>query len=252
MIKQAVILSGGRGERLRPLTDDLPKPLAPVNGIPFLDYLIESIVQVGIKRILLLVGYRGDMIIDRYRSSIYSDDVHIDFSVGGLEDQTGSRVLHAYESLDSTFLLLYGDNYWPIEYESMINLYSKKEADVMTTVFSNRHGTGEYGSQNNILVGVDGLVERYDKTRRSENLTGVDIGYFIVAKHVLDPRLEENVSFEEDILPKLISERKLAAYVTNTQYYYITNMQSLNAFEVHAKVNGIQHISLSDKFGLFQ
>ena len=43
-ITQAVILAGGRGERLRPLTDNIPKPMAPINGTPFLDYLIHSII----------------------------------------------------------------------------------------------------------------------------------------------------------------------------------------------------------------
>ena len=54
-LQQAVILAGGRGERLRPLTDSIPKPMAPVNGIPFLDYLIHSIIQGEIKNILFLL-----------------------------------------------------------------------------------------------------------------------------------------------------------------------------------------------------
>ena len=61
-LTQAVILAGGRGERLRPLTDSMPKPMAPINGIPFLDYLIHSIIQAGIENILILLGYKADMI----------------------------------------------------------------------------------------------------------------------------------------------------------------------------------------------
>lgn len=236
-IKQAVILAGGRGERLRPLTDDLPKPLAPVNGIPFLDYLIESIIQVGIKRILILLGYRSDMIIDRYKQPFYNNEIQIEFSAGHLEDQTGRRLLNAYELLDDTFLLLYGDNYWPIEWGNMVDLYERKNAEVMTTVFSNRNGTGEYGQQNNVKVGADTFVECYDKRRQSENLTGVDIGYFIVTKNILKPQNKENISFEEDILPELISRRQLIAYITNTQYYYITNIENLKTFETYAKQN---------------
>lgn len=241
-IKQAVILAGGRGERLRPLTDDLPKPLAPVNGIPFLDYLIKSTIQVGIKQILILLGYRSDMIIDRYRQSFYNNEIQIEFSVGGLEDQTGRRLLNAYQLLDNAFLLLYGDNYWPIEWDNMIDLYEKKNAKVMTTVFSNRNGTGEYGRQNNIKVGADGFVEFYDKSRQSDNLNGVDIGYFIVTKNILKPQNKENISFEEDILPELISQGQLMAYITDTQYYYITNIESLKTFEIYSKQNDIQYL----------
>lgn len=245
-IKQAVIFAGGRGERLRPLTDDLPKPLAPVNGIPFLDYLIESIIQVGIKRILVLLGYRSDMIIDRYKQPFYNNKIQIEFSVGHLEDQTGRRLLNAYELLDNTFLLLYGDNYWSIEWDNMIDLYERKNAQVMTTVFNNRNGTGEYGKQNNVKVGADGFVEYYDKSRQSENLNGVDIGYFIVTKNILKPQNKENISFEEDILPELISQRQLIAYITDTQYYYITNIESLKTFETYAKQNKIQYLLLGE------
>ena len=66
-LNQAVILAGGRGERLRPLTDTIPKPMAPIYGVPFMDYLIYSVVQVGISKILILLGYKADVIADRYR-----------------------------------------------------------------------------------------------------------------------------------------------------------------------------------------
>ena len=245
-IKQAVILAGGRGERLRPLTNDLPKPLAPINDIPFLDYLIATINQAGIKRILLLLGYRSGMIIDRYSKPFYNDEMQIEFSVGHLNDQTGRRLINAYELLDNTFLLLYGDNYWPIEWDNMINLYKRKNVEVMTTVFGNRNGTGEYGKQNNVTVGEDAFVKCYDKGRKSENLNGVDIGYFIVSKNILNPHRIGNISFEEDILPELISQKQLIAYITNTQYYYITTMESLKTFEAYVKQNDTQYLSRGD------
>ena len=65
-ITQTVILAGGRGERLKPLTDYMPKPMAPINGKPFLDYLIHSIISVGINQILILLGYKSEMIVSRY------------------------------------------------------------------------------------------------------------------------------------------------------------------------------------------
>ena len=64
----------------------------------------------------------------------------------------------------------------------MTQHYLRKNARVSTTVFSNVHGTGEYGVHNNIEVGEDGFVNRYDKKRQSAGLNGVDIGYFIVDK----------------------------------------------------------------------
>ena len=62
LLKQAVILVGGKGTRLRPLTNDCPKPLLPVEGRPFLDYLIVQLKEQGIEEIILLTGYLGEQI----------------------------------------------------------------------------------------------------------------------------------------------------------------------------------------------
>ena len=64
MNKQLVILCGGRGSRLMPITKDIPKPMALVNGVPFIVYLIEQAKRQGIKRFLLLTGYLGEKIED--------------------------------------------------------------------------------------------------------------------------------------------------------------------------------------------
>ena len=61
-IKQAVILAGGIGTRLRPLTDNLPKPMVPINRKPFLEYLLELLKENGIKEVVLLLGYLPDKI----------------------------------------------------------------------------------------------------------------------------------------------------------------------------------------------
>ena len=67
MINQAVILAGGMGKRLLPLTKNLPKPMAPINNIPFLSYLIFTLKKQGIKKILILVGYKSKKIINFYK-----------------------------------------------------------------------------------------------------------------------------------------------------------------------------------------
>ena len=200
---QAVILAGGRGERLKPITNSIPKPMAPINQIPFLDYLISSIYQVGINNILILVGYKSSIIIDRYKKM-----KNIKFSVGTEFDETGRRLLNAYNQLNDNFLFVYGDNYWPIELEKMKQNFNKLNVSVTTTVFSNKNGTGEYGYKNNIKVGSNGLVVKYDKKRQTQDANGVDIGYFLMNKGVLNPQISDNVSFELDILPILIEEKK--------------------------------------------
>ena len=100
-----------------------------------------------------------------------------------------------------------------------------------TIVFSNKYGTGEYGKKNNILVSDNNLVEEYDKRGENDENNGVDIGYFIINKSCLNAHLADNLSFEEDILTKMVHDNEVAAYVTDTQYFYITDMTSLGEFE---------------------
>jgi len=244
-ISQAVILAGGRGERLRPITDSIPKPMAPVNGIPFLDYLINSIKQVGIKKILILLGYRADKIVERYN---FMKNVNIMFSYGDEQDQTGRRVLNAYNQLDENFLLMYGDNFWPIELKEMCSNYESLNVPITTTVFSNKNGTGEYGYENNIFTTKRNVI-MYDKKRETKTANGVDIGYFIVSKNILNPHVSENISFEEHILPELIIKNQLGAYITSKQYYYITNVKSLKDFEKVTSINNFQPLPLK-QFGV--
>jgi NDP-sugar pyrophosphorylase family protein len=242
-IRQAVIFAGGRGERLRPLTDHLPKPMAPINGVPFLDYLIKTLEDAGISKILFLLGYKAETIVGRYGKNLPSG-VQVEYSIGTAEDLTGRRLLNAHPYLEDSFLLLYGDNYWPIEIEQMTALWKTKNALALTTVFGNKNGTAEYGYENNIEVGSDAFVVEYDKKRVSKKLNGVDIGYFIINKDILDPEMPGNISFEETILASLAKDRKLLAHVTDRQYYYITNMESLKLFEGVAPREGFLPINL--------
>ena len=241
-IKQAVIFAGGRGERLRPLTDDIPKPMVPIAGQPFLDYLLASLIKVGISKVLILVGYRANVIMDHYDRG-ENHGFSIDYSVGTTEDLTGRRLINAYDQLEDHFLLLYGDNFWPVPLNDMATNYQRLKVPVTTTVFSNKQGTGEYGFENNVAVSETGLIKAYDKKRCLADLNGVDIGYFIVDKSVLNPDEPGNFSFEEKVLTQLVEQHRLGAFVTDEQYYFVTNASTLRNFERYAVVNKILSIT---------
>ncbi|MDC0951330.1 NDP-sugar synthase [Candidatus Pelagibacter sp.] len=234
MISQAVILAGGKGQRLLPLTKNLPKPMVPVNNVPFLSYLISSLKKKGIKKILILVGYKSNKIIKFYKNNKH---ILINFKFSSVKSDTGKRVLDAYNFLDNEFLLLYGDNYWIPNLNNMYIKFKNKEADISTTVFNNKLGTAEYGKANNIFVKKNSFVEKYDKSRIDKKLNGVDIGFFIIKKNFLKKfkKKNKNFSFENDILNKAIELRKLIAYKTDRQYYSITNLKMLKKFEKISK-----------------
>jgi len=235
-IKQAVILAGGRGERLRPFTDNKPKPMIPINGKPFLEYLIEMLKENGIEEVVILTGYLSEKIEEHFKDgSNFGINIEYSFTPfedkNGQENESGIRIKNAEHLLNDKFLLMYCDNYWPVDLKKMIDFYNQMGRFAMTTVYNNKDGFGEYGKENNVWVSDDNCVLKYDRTRKDPNLNGVDMGFFILNKKIIDLIPEDNCHFEKEILPKLISENQLAAYQTDHRYYFITDQHSLKRAE---------------------
>ncbi|PPR48325.1 MAG: Glucose-1-phosphate cytidylyltransferase [Alphaproteobacteria bacterium MarineAlpha5_Bin8] len=236
-INQAVILAGGMGKRLRPITDVTPKPMAVINKSPFLDYLIKSLKDLGIKNVLILTGYKSEKIFKRYNKL---KSINISFSKGNINSLSGKRLINAYNKLDDYFLLMYGDNYCPINLARLINFYNKKKSLITLTAYSNRDGKGEYGFQNNVKVNKTGIVKSYDNLKKNQYMNCVNIGYFIVNKIALNKSIKKNISFEDNIMNKYIKKNKVSAFLTNKEYKYITNFKSLMECEKYFKKNKIK------------
>lgn len=215
-ISQAVILAGGFGTRLKPFTDTNPKPMYPIGGKPFLYYLIMQVKSFGINDLLLLLGYMPKKIMD-YFGDGHDFGVHIRYRVTPVEFETGFRLNDAYSLLDDTFLLLYCDNYCPINYERLVGQYFSNNALIQLTVYANLDGY----TRSNLIVDKSGLVTTYDKKRIALHLSGVDIGYAIVNKKVVDAVSKENENFEAIVYPKLVEKKKLFATTTEHRYYSI-------------------------------
>lgn len=229
-IRQAVILAGGEGTRLRPLTYEVPKPMVPVSKRPFLDYLVDMLKENGIAEVVLLLGYLPEK-ITRYYGDGSNFGVNIKYSIGKVSDKTGTRIKSAEQLLDEIFLLLYGDNYWPLNLKRLLKFYHEHKTLASTTVYANKDGKGEYGAENNIYVDDDGYVLKYDRSRKDKKLNGVDIGFFIVSKEILGLMPDHDFSFEEEILPLLVDKHQLSGYRTEHRYYYISTLESLKEME---------------------
>ncbi len=216
---QAVILAGGRGSRLRPFTDTRPKPMFEINGAPFLEYLIEQVRDQGFERVLLLLGWLPDVIQDHFGTG-RRWGVRIEYSVSDVGDDTGRRLKLAEPRLDRHFLLLYGDNYWPMRFGEMWERFRTTDTSAMITIYRNRDGYTRDG----VLVDADDRVVVYDKSRLQPNLRGVEIGYAIVDRSVVAALPTENVCFEAAAYPSLATRRQLLAYQTDHRYYSIGSL----------------------------
>lgn len=212
--------------RLRPLTDTRPKPMIEFDGKPFLEYLIEMVRDQGFQRILLLLGYLPNMIQD-YFGDGSRWRIEIEYAVSALEDDTGRRIKLAEPRIDPVFLLMYCDNYWPMRFDEMWQQFVSTGVPALVTVYRN---SDQY-TRDNLRVDENRYVVTYDKSRTAPNLQGVDIGFMILKRQVLDLLPDENVSFEKVVLPQLVARRQLQAYVTEHRYYSVGRHERLHLTE---------------------
>jgi histidinol-phosphate phosphatase family protein len=223
---QAVILAGGRGERLRPLTDTRPKPMIEFHGKPFLEYLVEQVRDEGFERATLLVGYRGEQIVDHFADG-GSFGIEIEYSHIAAEHLTARRLQEAGSMLDDVFLLMYCDNYWPLRFDHAWEQYMESGRSVQITVYANRDRL----TRSNVLV-RDDAVAVYDRSRSAPGLAGVDIGYAIVERDRVLPLLpQEQTPFEEAVYPRLVEVGALGAYVSEHRYYSVGSIDRLPVTE---------------------
>lgn len=215
VVKQAVVLAGGLGTRLKPFTDDNPKPMYSIHGKPFLGYLIEQLADCGIEKILILLGYKPEKIIDYFGDgSRYG--VYINYRITPIEYETGKRIKDAEALLDDRFLLLYSDNYCPINLDKAERQFIGSNFDIQFTGYTNRDGY----TRSNIKY-EDEKVVIYDKSRKALGLNAVDIGYSFVNKSVLRYMPNENINFEAAVYPKVVDSGRMGCFATDHRYYSI-------------------------------
>jgi D-glycero-D-manno-heptose 1,7-bisphosphate phosphatase len=219
---QAVILAGGRGERMRPLTDIRPKPMIEICGKPFLEHQILMLREQGFRRVLLLLGYLPEVVQD-YFGDGGKWGIEIDYSITAVEDNPGRRIKLAEQKLEDCFLLVYCDNYWPMQMDRMWRRFVDAGAPAMLTVYANEDNY----TKHTLKLDEAGFVVVYDKTHKRTDLQGTEISFAILRKELVGFLPDTNVSLEETLFPVLIQNRQLAAFVTHHRYYSIGDIPRL-------------------------
>jgi len=115
MIETAIILAGGLGTRLRPLTDETPKPLLPLKGKPIVQHTIEQLKRHGVKNIILSIGYKADK-IKEYFGDGSKLGLNISYVVEDNPLGTGGAVKMAAQGINKPFILTWGDELKDIDH----------------------------------------------------------------------------------------------------------------------------------------
>ena len=221
-VKQAVILAGGFGTRLQPYTDNNPKPMYPINGKPFIGYLIEQIKQFGIENILILLGYMPEKIME-YLGNGNKFGVSISYDITPVEFNTGDRIFNSKDKLEDNFLLMYCDNYCPINYLKLVEDFKHNDALVQVSVYENQDNY----TKSNMMIEDNGKVDIYDKKRTTIGLQGVDIGYAIIKKEILEMVTCKNQNFEGAAYSYAVDQNQMFATVTKHRYYSVGSWERI-------------------------
>ena len=202
----AIVLAGGFGLRLGELTANTPKPLLPVKGRPFLDYLVKSLADQGVNRIVLAAGFQAEQICEFARLS--QAGIEIKVSVEHEPLGTGGGIVKALDTVDpeeETVLVLNGDTYSAFDLARLRAFHLDAGADV-SIVLKAMTDSSRYGL---VDVGRDGRIRGFRE--KGENVKGlINAGVYLVQRQWLEnSNLPKKFSFERDFLQNNVGTRRL-------------------------------------------
>lgn len=195
----AIILAGGMGTRLRTAVPDLPKPMAPIDGRPFLEHLMDYWIDQGVSRFVLSVGYKKEVIMD-YLGSCYRS-TPLTYAIEEEPLGTGGGLLLAAQGLNEPFLVLNGDTFFEVDLAKLLKFHSGHSSDWTFSLFR----TSEVGRYMGIEVKSDGEIESF-KSGMGHQERLANGGVYLVNPSVLTNKVfvpGSKLSLENDLLPAL-------------------------------------------------
>lgn len=222
---QIVVLAGGLGTRLRPLTSSTPKSMIPVNGRPFLEYQLDLFKQHGIRDVVLCVGHCGDQV-----KAYFGDGrkFHVDICYAEERDKlmgTAGAVKNAEALLADEFFLTYGDSYLRLDYGRVMCHFLRSEGLGLMVVYPNAN---RYDRSNVIIQ--NGRVRVYDKTGTTPGMRYINYGVSVLRKDALRFIPGGEPFSQEDFYQILIDQDQLLAFETYQRFYEIGSSKGLEEF----------------------
>ena len=202
---EAIVLAGGRGTRLRAAVPDLPKPMAPVGGRPFLEHLLDYWVRQGVTRFVLSVGYKREAVAAHFGPA--HRGVPVSYAIEDQPRGTGGGLLLARAALAAAgpFLVLNGDTFFEVSLEALRKFHVANRADATLSLFR----SPQPGRYTGIRIDPAGrIVSLASAGERGQPANG---GVYLMERGLLDgsPRQEAApLSLEDDILPDALAGGK--------------------------------------------
>ncbi|MFZ8921857.1 MAG: nucleotidyltransferase family protein [Nitrosopumilaceae archaeon] len=210
---KAIILAGGRGKRLRPITDYVPKPLVPLNNVPIIEWQIRYLKQFNVDEIIICTGYKTEM-IEHFLDTKDNFGIKIKFSVEKTPLGTGGAIKQAGKSIkDKSFFVLNGDTITDIDLRELKKLPNSIAAIELRTKFG-------------IMETKDGKVSKFREKKEISNVW-MNAGIYHLTNKVLKD-LPKKGDIEKTVFPDYAKKGILnTVKFTNTKWYSVDSFKDM-------------------------
>jgi MurNAc alpha-1-phosphate uridylyltransferase len=220
------IIAGGLATRLRPITENIPKALIDVVAEPFICRQLDYLHGQGVRRVVLCIGYLGEMIRD-----VVGDGSKFGLNVSYSPDGpvllgTGGALKQAQPLLGEQFFVLYGDSFLPVDFAPIEKAFFDSQKAALMTVLDN----GDRWDKSNVLFRGGELVE-YNKHEPRPEMTFIDYGLGILSSRVLDTYPAGSAFDLATVYHALSVKGQLAGYQVHQRFYEIGSHSGLKETE---------------------
>ena len=213
------ILCGGKGTRFRAVRKDIPKALAPINGVPFLDLLLNDLVAQGCQRIVLGTGYLSRQIEAHFQQR---SDAEYLISREEAPLGTGGAIRHALPIFKSEqVLVLNGDSYIAFSVQSLLNFHNVQQAD-STVLLSLATQGRDYG---NVELGDNQQIISFQEKPENSKTQMINAGVYCLQKELIQSQSEGCSSLERDWFPQWLCEKRVLGMVLPNSFYDIGTLE---------------------------
>lgn len=211
----AIILAGGLGQRLRPLTNKTPKPLLKIKGKPILEHLLDILSYYGLKEIIISLGYQGEKIKNYFKDQPRKN-LKISYVFENKPLGTGGAVKLAAKNIKKPFFLLWGDNLLDLNFKKMFEVYHQ-EKNLVLMALTKREDVENFGVAKLKGNKIIKFIEKPSRENAPSHL--INAGVFIIHPRVLKLLPPGKSSLEKDCFEKLSPSGKISAYLHSGQWY---------------------------------
>ncbi len=215
--KIGFILAGGRGTRLKPITDEIPKPLIPIHGRPVMEHTLDLFKKYGITNVLISIGYKGEQI-----KQYFGDGKNFGVSIQYIEEQTpqgtAGPLRLAQAHLTDTFVMCNADELKNVDLQEMY-LFHKENKALGTIALTTVEDPSSYGVAKLQGSKILDFIEKPKKEESPSNL--INSGLYILEPEIVlaVPLGNDPTSIERDVFPKIAQEQKLFGYPFSGQWF---------------------------------